>query len=153
MFKLLFSFGLLFAISVSSSLNAGTLVEIEGPPTSEVFGSSLVVLPNGYTVVVDTGYDQPSPAAGNVGAVYLYDSEGFLVSSLVGSSPGDSLGSMGIRVLDNGNFVVHSPQWDNAGATNAGAVTWGSAEIGFPGGIRVVVSSANSIIGDRKSVV
>lgn len=147
MLKSLLSFGLLFAISVSSPLNAGTLVEIEGPPTSEVFGSSLVVLPNGYTVVVDTGYDQPSPAVGNVGAVYLYDSEGFLVSSLVGSSPGDSVGSMGIRVLENGNFVVQSPQWDNGSAVNAGAVTWGSADNGFPGGIGVVVSSANSIVG------
>ncbi len=105
MIKSLLSIGLLLLLGVSSPLTGGTLVEIEGPPTSGTFGS-LLVLPNGYTVVVDTGYDQPSPAVSDVGAVYLYDPDGVLVSSLVGSSPGDAVGSQGIQVLENGNFVV-----------------------------------------------
>jgi hypothetical protein len=141
--------GLLLAISVSLSVHAGTLLDIEGPPSSGAFGGSIKVLSNGYTVVIDTGYDQPSPLVTDVGAVYLYDSEGTLISSLVGTTSGDSVGSSGIRELANGNFVIHSPGWDNGAANDAGAVTWGSAELGFPGGIGVAVSAANSIVGAR----
>src|SRR5439155_4470311 len=63
-------------------------------------------------------------------------------NSLVGSSPGDLVGSRyygTITVLTNGDYVVSSPNWNG----NRGAVTWGngnSATIGM-------VSAANSLVG------
>jgi hypothetical protein len=63
-------------------------------------------------------------------------------NSLVGSSPGDFVGSFGapsLTVLSNGNYVVSSPYWSNF----AGAVTFGSGTSGVSG----VVSAANSLIG------
>jgi trimeric autotransporter adhesin len=66
-------------------------------------------------------------------------------NSLVGSTSGDRLGDYRIKALSNGNYVVASPTWDSATASNAGAVTWGSGTVGVIG----VVSSANSLIGSQ----
>src|SRR5262249_23083097 len=41
-------------------------------------------------------------------------------NSLIGSSPGDRVGSYGITTLRNGNYVVDSPTWDGG----RGAATW-----------------------------
>ena len=49
----------------------------------------------------------------------------------------------GVTALDNGNFVVDSPDWGNGTATNVGAVTWASGIVGVSG----VVSASNSLIG------
>ncbi|MEO5626011.1 MAG: hypothetical protein ABIQ70_08395 [Dokdonella sp.] len=69
---------------------------------------------------------------------------GFITSanSLVGSSTDDRVGSS-VTVLANGNFVVHSPQWDNGSTVDAGAVTFFSANSGPTGPI----SSLNSLVG------
>ena len=64
-------------------------------------------------------------------------------NSLVGSSTDDMVGSSGITVLNNGNYVVSSRTWDNGTVFDAGAVTWGSGT----GGISGIVSSANSLVG------
>ena len=68
-------------------------------------------------------------------------------NSLVGSTPGDSVGTGGITVLSNGNYVVASPEWSysygSSGSGSLGAVTWGSGTSGVSG----VVSSANSLVG------
>lgn len=83
-------------------------------------------------------------AATDAGAVYLYrQSDGALLSMLTGSSAGDHVGGAGITALANGNFVVASDDWDNGAAVDAGAVTWGSADVGVSG----VVSAANSLVG------
>jgi hypothetical protein len=60
-------------------------------------------------------------------------------NSLVGSNPGDQVGSNYLTLLSNGNYVVPSPLWDG----NRGAATWGSGT----GGVRGVVSEANSLVG------
>ncbi|MEN0048397.1 MAG: T9SS type A sorting domain-containing protein, partial [Bacteroidota bacterium] len=60
-----------------------------------------------------------------------------------GGNTGDRVGSSGIKVLSNGNFVISSPQWNNGNNDNAGAVTWGNATTGVSG----VVSSSNSLVG------
>lgn len=129
------------------SLTAGTKVDIPGPAGSGPFGSSIQVLSNGNLVVIDTGFDLSGPTVTDVGAVYLYDPDGNLISRLHGSTSGDAIGSQGIRELSNGNFVVISPSWDNGGVVNAGAVTWGHADTGFIGGAEVAVSAANSLVG------
>ena len=56
------------------------------------------------------------------------------------------MGSGGITVLANGNYIVCSPQWSNGAVTQAGAVTWGSGTTGVSG----VVSAANSLVGSQQ---
>ena len=81
-------------------------------------------------------------ATQDVGAVYLYSSNGTLISTLKGSTSGDKVG-LYIRVLTNGNAVVVSPFWDRGPLADAGAVTWINASSGLNG----VVSQQNSIVG------
>ncbi|MEY3260816.1 MAG: hypothetical protein RIT46_1645, partial [Pseudomonadota bacterium] len=66
-------------------------------------------------------------------------------NSLVGSSADDSIGSAGIHLLANGNYVVSSSVWNNGAANAAGAVTWGDGNRGVSG----IVSSANSLVGSK----
>jgi hypothetical protein len=121
-------------------------VTIDGPAGSDDFGRTVTTLPNGSIVVTDPGFDfAGSPAVDNVGAVYVYRPDGTLISTLRGSSASDQVGSGGVVVLGNGNFVVISPIWNNGTLLDAGAVTFGSAVTGASG----VVSSANSLVGGR----
>lgn len=84
-------------------------------------------------------------AATDAGAAYLYDgSTGALLSMLTGSGAGDRVGS-GLTTLATGNYLVQSPDWDNAAATDAGAVTWGSGTTGVSG----VVNAGNSLVGSH----
>ena len=64
-------------------------------------------------------------------------------NSLVGSTVDDLVGDFGVTELANGNYVVHSPNWNNSAATDAGAATWGNGTSGISG----VVSAANSLVG------
>lgn len=65
-------------------------------------------------------------------------------NSLVGQSPSDWVG-YGVGLLSNGNYVVISPFWSNAGVFRVGAVTFGSGSTGVSG----FVSEANSLIGGK----
>lgn len=115
---------------------------IGGPSGSGEFGRSVTVLPNGNIVVTDPGLDIPGPVS-NVGAVYLYQPTGGLIATLRGSSANDQVGSGGVVVLADGNFVVSSPQWDAGSVVDVGAVTRVSGSTGLNG----VVSAANSLVG------
>lgn len=130
----------------SLSLIAGTAtaaqVVVPGPTGSGSFGHSVTVLPNGNFVVVDPLFDSPGPIV-DVGAVYLYRPDGALVSTLRGSTANDRVGGDGVMVLSNGNYLVFSRNWNNGAATNAGAVTFGSAVTGISG----IVSAGNSLVG------
>jgi hypothetical protein len=64
-------------------------------------------------------------------------------NSLVGGSTGDYLGLGGIRSFADGNFFVSSPDWDNGGSSDAGAVAWGNGSLRFAG----AVGSCNSSLG------
>jgi YD repeat-containing protein len=108
--------------------------DILGPPGSVAFGTAVYVLPNGNLVVTD-----PAAPAASQGAVYLFSPAGTLLSTLTGGHPNDALGSGGVTVLTNGNYVINSPSWNGG----AGAVTWGDADAGVSG----VVSSVNSLLG------
>jgi filamentous hemagglutinin family protein len=103
------------------------------------FGAQVVQLQgSGRTYVAALG----SAIGGqtNAGAVYLYDTvTGALVSSMTGSNANDYVGSDGITLLSNGNYVVRSNWWD----ARKGAVTWGNDTTGISG----VVSSSNSLVG------
>jgi hypothetical protein len=126
----------------ASAAPQGEQTDIVGPAGSGSFGYSVTALPNGNIVVTDPDYD--AGVIADVGAVYLYDgADGALISTLTGSSTDDQVGSGGVGVLSNGNYIVRSPHWDNVGAVDAGAVTWGDGTTGVSG----VVSSANSLVG------
>ena len=113
---------------------------IPGPIGSEAFGGTVTVLPNGNIVVVDSDWNAAR------GAVYLYDANGGLISTLTGTNPFDRAGSDGILVLDTGDFVVVTPNWRNhlSDADQAGAVTWVDGNAGLSAGI----SEANSLAGE-----
>ncbi len=96
-------------------------------------------------VVVTSPYDD----AGGVdaGAVYLFDgTTGELISTLIGSSADNRIGSNGLKALKNGNYLVLSPKWDNGAATDAGAITFGNGITGVEG----VVSATNSLVGSSR---
>jgi hypothetical protein len=74
-------------------------------------------------------------------------------NSLVGSTAGDAIGSewfdwtSKVFELNNGNYVVWSPEWDNGAAVNVGAVTLGNGiacAVSFTLG---PISAANSVLG------
>jgi hypothetical protein len=125
-------------ILTPASMVQAEQINIAGPPGSEAFGTSVTALPNGNIVVTDPLFD--AGVTEDAGAVYLYDgASGTLISYFTGSTDNDQVGSGGVVVLSNGNFVVMSPQWQGVGA-----VTWGSGTSGVSG---TTVSSSNSLVG------
>src|SRR5690242_5598649 len=75
--------------------------DLTNPATGGAFGTQVVTLPGGNVVVTDPYVN------GNAGAVYVYNgTTGALLSTLSGSSAGDAVGSGGVTVLANGNFLV-----------------------------------------------
>lgn len=141
--KLLPAAPLLLALAANAI--AATQTDIPGPVGSGTFGATVTALPNGNIVVTDPAYSVPGGAA-NVGAVYLYNGATLtLISTLIGGTANDNVGSGGITVLTNGNYVVSTGNWDNQSPviSNVGAVTWCSAATGCSGS----VSGSNSFIG------
>ena len=137
-FVALFIVNLLFAASVSA-----TQTDINAPTSNINSGQSITILPNGNIVIIDRNYSIPAGAA-NVGAVHLYDGATLTrISTLTGSTAGDQIGDEGITVLTNGNYIVRSPNWDNAGVANVGAATFVNGMSGLNG----TVSAANSLVG------
>jgi hypothetical protein len=132
---------LLIAALLCSTAFAAHLrqLDIPGPAGSMAFGSSVTVLPNGNIVVTDPFLSS------NMGAVYLYDAAGTLISSVTGSTANDYVGLYGVTVLANGNFVIANRQWHNGSVAQAGAVTWVNGVTGLSG----VVSVANSLVGTK----
>jgi trimeric autotransporter adhesin len=117
-----------------------------GTTNDDRVGDDVAVLANGNYVVNSTAWGADdlgaatwgNGATGTVGAVSA-------ANSLVGTSPDDVIGAIGITVLSNGNYVVRSPYVDGA-ATDTGAATWGN---GATAGPRTVgpVTAANSLVG------
>jgi Repeat of unknown function (DUF5650) len=135
-------FTFLLLLFYAAQTQAQTITDITGPAGSGQFGKTITVLPNGNYIVTDPLYDEG--AIPDVGAVYLYHGRTRnLISILKGSSANDNIGSEGVTVLTNGNYLVHSPNWDNGSATDAGAITWCSRTKGVAG----VINSSNSLIG------
>jgi Ca2+-binding RTX toxin-like protein len=120
-----------------------------GHDNDNVGSGTITVLGNGNFLVSSFGWD--NGAAVDAGAVTFGSGttgvSGVLgpANSLVGSKSGDSIGSGGISILTNGNFLVQSPSWDNGAVVDASALTFGSATTGISG----VVGSANSLVGAK----
>lgn len=122
--------GVFGQVSASNSLVGSTSQDEVGSPVALKNGNYLVVssLWGNMRGAVTWG----NGSSGTVGAI----SPG---NSLVGSVQYDEIGSNGVVMLSNGNYVIASSQWKDS----LGAVTWGQGAVGTFG----VVSSANSLIG------
>lgn len=120
-------------------------IDIAGPAGSVSFGASVTVLSNGNIVVTDP---DASGSASMGGAIHLYTPGGVLISTLAGAGAGDRVGSGGVKLLANGNFVVLSPDWNSGGNGVSGAVTWVDGKAGLSG----VVSVENSLLGATMDV-
>jgi trimeric autotransporter adhesin len=83
-----------------------------------------------------------SGVAASVGAVSASN-------SVFGTGSANNVGSGGLKALNDGNYLVLSPNWDNGAVTNVGAVTWGNGTNGTGGAI----SAANSLIGSTSGDV
>jgi Repeat of unknown function (DUF5650) len=69
-------------------------------------------------------------------------------NSLIGSTQEDRVGSDGIAVLRNGNFVVKSSKWTNGTASEAGAATWVHGGAPLSGSVSVTNSLTGTAAGD-----
>ncbi|QDU29983.1 Cohesin domain protein [Anatilimnocola aggregata] len=138
------STGLSGEVSVANSLT--------GSQIGDSIGLAITPLANGNYVVSSQAWD--FGAIANVGAVTWRDgstpTSGTVneLNSLIGSSSGDLVGSVGsVRVLSNGNYVVTTSSWNHGAVSDVGAVTWGSGL----GGVAGAISPANSLIGSTAS--
>jgi hypothetical protein len=122
-------------IGSTNSLVGSTANDRVGGGASDIF-----YLSNG-NYLVSSGF-----WSGNTGAVTFGNGSTGVTgvvsaaNSLVGSTPGDGIGSQGIHELSNGNYLVLSGGWNG----NSGAITFGSQTTGVSG----VVSAANSLVGN-----
>jgi hypothetical protein len=117
-----------------------------GSAAGDQIGSNIYPLANGnYVVSSGTWTNMGTAFAGAVTFCSGNNScAGVTVdatNSLVGSTLADYVG--GVYPLKNGNYVVVSTTWDNAGIVDAGAVTWCSGATGCTGSI----TSLNSLVG------
>ncbi len=128
-----------------------TANSLYGGHDNDQFGSRLKALTNGNYAVGSPAWDDGGAA--DTGAIALGNGTSGttgLVSefnSLVGAGAGDMAGGNGITPLTNGNYVVSSPSWYNAGtgATAAGAATWQSGTGFTP----TRIDPTNSLVGSH----
>jgi hypothetical protein len=125
--------GVTGAVSAANSL-------IGANPNDEVGGSGdITLLGNGnYLIVTPTWNDSRGAVTWANGATGISGAVS-QANSLVGTNPGDRVGSGGVALLSNGNYVVLSEAWNSA----RGAATWGNGFAGVTG----AVSAANSLVG------
>lgn len=109
--------------------------------------NGLAALTNGNYVVLSP-YWNDGPVA-DVGAATWLDgtlstsAQVSSANSLVGSTPNDYVGLTSVIALTNGNYVVSSPNWDDAARVDVGAATWANGSTGLAG----PVSPGNSLVG------
>ena len=130
-----------------------TLNSLTGSAANHQVGgfNPALALANGNYVVLSNGWIT-DPLRPNVGALTpcsgVAGCAGTVspANSLVGSTANDSLGASAFgstTALPNGDYVVLSGAWDNAGIMDAGAVTYGLGNAGTVGPI----TSSNSVRG------
>ena len=132
----------------ATTAGAGAVVSsanslVGSQPGDQVSSGGVTALTNGHYVVSSPNWN------GNTGAVTWGDGllgvSGVLgtpgvTNALLGSLPGDRVGSGGVTALSNGHYVVSSPNWSG----NTGAATWLD---GTTAGAGAGVAPANSLVG------
>ncbi|HEV2800058.1 MAG TPA: thrombospondin type 3 repeat-containing protein [Pyrinomonadaceae bacterium] len=108
----------------------------------------IYALPGGDYVVVNRALD--AAGVGDAGAVTHCDGTTGCTgtisasNSLVGSKVSDLIGSGGVTILPNGNYLINSPKWDSGFFdTDLGAVTFCKGTVGCKG----LISASNSLVG------
>ncbi len=140
-------------VSASNSLVGSTTDDLVGDDgfVNNRNVPGVTALSNGHYVVISSGWDDAgllnvgavSWADGNIGLSGVVSSS----NSLIGSTAGDGIGGAGVTALTNGNYVVVSPDWTNAGVARVGAVAWVNGSIGVTG----VLQAANALVGTAAS--
>lgn len=97
-------------------------------------------------VVSSAVWDGPAINAGSV--TWANGSTGMTgpvttANSLYGTTADDRIGSSGVTLLANGNYVVGSQSWDAGAIVDVGAVTWANGSTGTTGPVTI----ANSLHG------
>ncbi len=125
----------------------GLISVLTGSSSGDAVGSGDIIVSNGNIILSVPDWD--NGAIADAGAVISINSTTGLngvvstANSLYGTTAGDQIGSGYIWGLDTDNYVVVSPNWDNGGLGDVGAVTWVDGTAGLIG----PVTSANSLIG------
>jgi Ca2+-binding RTX toxin-like protein len=138
------AFGVTGAVSSANSLVGATADDRVGENTNS---TGIVALANGNFIAISSSWDNGGTS--NVGAVTFGNGTAGVTgavsarNSLVGTSRDDFVGSGGATPLNNGNYVISSPDWDNGNTFNVGAVTFGNGVTGVSG----AVGAANSFVG------
>ena len=125
---------------------------VYGTSAGDFSGVAVSGLPNGNFVVDATSWDNGNIAEAGLVSLVAPATTGQLTvaNSLYGTSANDNVGSRGVYVLSNGNFVVQSPNWTNGVPMGGfGAVTWGSAVAGVSGPVSASNSWVGATAGDR----
>lgn len=133
---------------------SGTMSSVNsliGPSTlyTQVGSGGVFALPNGNYVVCSPLWFADLAGPNNLGAATWGDGvlgtagEVGPGNSVVGLVDGDSICSGGVSVLNNGNYLVRSPHWNNGATANAGAVTWVFGGASTSG----IVTNLNSLVG------
>lgn len=120
---------------------------VGGFPADRIGNNGVTVLSNGNFVVSTATWHTNTGAATWCSGTTGFSGTVSDTNSLVGTSAGDFVSIGGIIPLTNGNYVVRSTSWNNGGASDAGAATWGSGTSGIVG----EVSAANSLVGTQTS--
>lgn len=116
-----------------------------GNDPSDFVGQSITVLPSSNYVITSRMAEWGGAVTLANGTIGLSGRVN-IANSLVGSSAYDMVGSGGITILTNGNFVISSPNWRKNGYS--GAITWASGTIAISGEI----FGANSLVHKGTSV-
>lgn len=135
----------------------GTLIStLSGSRAYDRVGSSVVVVGDSNFVVISPGWkDSTGTSVGAVTWVNGITGLSGVVSasnSLFGTHMDDRIGSDGVTVLSNGNYVVNSSRWTNGVAPLAGAVTWGDGNRGISGRVTPSNSLVGTAYGDRVGI-
>lgn len=120
---------------------------LKGSTANDNVGDRLFALSNGNLVVVSSQWDNGSIA--DVGAVTWVNGVTGLngvvspANSLIGNVKWDVVGTTGVTVLPNGNYLVKSFSLKAPGKDAVGAVTWCNGSTGLVGN----VNATNSLLG------
>ena len=161
--------GLAGAVSSSNSLVGTTPYQSATLGADEV-GSSIVTLANGNWIIVSPDWSMTKGAVTFELAGAIPTGNISIANSLVGVTAGtiycgtcdygqpaifggDALGSGGVTVLPNNNFIVLSPQWNaNKGAVTFVAGTTGALVDGTAS-LTGMISTSNSLVGGNSGAV
>ncbi|MEJ7622385.1 MAG: hypothetical protein WKF34_00175 [Pyrinomonadaceae bacterium] len=122
-----------------------------GATVGDEVGQKLTALTNGNYVVGSPLWNNGTVADAGA-ATFGNGASGITgpvagANSLVGTTAGDSVGGE-VTVLTNGNYVVGSRLWNNAGIADVGAATLGNGTTGILGPVTTLNSLAGTTAGD-----